>query len=57
MAARNPHRPFTPNPEMMALRPGVKGNEINGLGEAEVRRPSASAVEAVGSRAEQGAKV
>lgn len=39
MAKNNPYRPFTPNPEMMALRPDVTGNAINGLGEEEVRRP------------------
>ena len=31
---------FTPNPEQMALRPLVKGNIINGLGEAVFRRPN-----------------
>lgn len=40
MSAKNPYRPFTPNPEMMSLRPDVKGMEINGLGETEVRRPT-----------------
>ena len=40
MADKNPHRPFTPNPEMMSLRPEIKGMEINGLGETEVRRPT-----------------
>ena len=39
MAAKNPYRPFVPDPEMMALRPEVTGNEINGLGETAVRRP------------------
>ena len=39
MAAKNPYRPFVPDPEMMALRPSVTGNEINGLGETAVRRP------------------
>ena len=39
MAAKNPFRPFTPNPEMVALLPGITGNDINGLGEAKVRRP------------------
>lgn len=37
---KSPHRPFTPNPEQMALRPPVSGNAINGVGETEVRRPS-----------------
>lgn len=40
MADKNPHRPFTPNPEMMSLRPDIKGMEVNGLGETEVRRPT-----------------
>ena len=39
MAKPNPHRPFTPDPEMMERRPEITGNEINGLGETEVRRP------------------
>ena len=39
MVAKNPHRPFTPDPEFLAALPDVKGNAINGLGEAEVRRP------------------
>ena len=39
MAAKNPHRPFTPDPEFLAALPGVKGNDINGLGETAVRRP------------------
>lgn len=40
MSPRNPYRPFTPDPEMMALLPQVTGNEINGLGETAVRRPA-----------------
>tara|TARA_R110001592_G_scaffold240929_1_gene501179 strand:- start:11057 stop:12046 length:990 start_codon:yes stop_codon:yes gene_type:complete len=40
MSSKNPHRPFTPDPEMMSLRPSVKGMEINGLGETAVRRPT-----------------
>ena len=39
MPRKNPHRPFTPDPEQMALAPEVSGNAINGLGEAEYRRP------------------
>jgi ferredoxin len=40
MAKPNAFRPFTPDPEMMALRPsGVTGNAINGVGETVVRRP------------------
>ena len=31
---------FIPNPEQMALMPDISGNEINGLGETEVRRSS-----------------
>tara|TARA_R110001592_G_scaffold38609_1_gene127244 strand:+ start:86347 stop:87345 length:999 start_codon:yes stop_codon:yes gene_type:complete len=40
MSSKNPHRPFTPNVEMMSLRPKLKGMEINGLDETEVRRPT-----------------
>lgn len=40
MSSKNPHRPFTPNAEMMSLRPKLKGMEINGLDETEVRRPT-----------------
>ena len=40
MPRKNPHRPFIPNPEQMALAPEVSGNAINGLGEDEHRRPS-----------------
>jgi epoxyqueuosine reductase len=40
MAVKNSHRPFTPNPEMMSLRPGITGMEVNGLDETEVRRPT-----------------
>ena len=39
MPKDNPYRPFEPNPEMLVRRPGIKGNEINGLGEDEVRQP------------------
>lgn len=40
MAKPNPHRPFTPDPEFMALWPeGYSGNAVNGLGETGVRRP------------------
>jgi len=39
MPPKNPFRPFTPNPEMMALRPEITGSEINGVGETEERRP------------------
>ena len=39
MPKPNPHRPFTPNPDMDARRPDVTGNAINGVGEPDVRRP------------------
>ncbi len=39
MARQNPHRPFTPHPDLMARAPKVSGNAINGLGE-DTRRPA-----------------
>ncbi|MEM7524619.1 MAG: 4Fe-4S dicluster domain-containing protein [Pseudomonadota bacterium] len=39
MTEKNPHRPFTPDPEMLAARPAIAGNEINGVGETAPRRP------------------
>jgi epoxyqueuosine reductase len=39
MPDKNPHRPFTPDPEFLALLPEIYGNAVNGLGESEVRRP------------------
>lgn len=33
------YRPYTPDPAQMALWPDASGNAINGLGEAEFRRP------------------
>jgi Pyruvate/2-oxoacid:ferredoxin oxidoreductase delta subunit len=39
MAFSNPYRPFTPDPEQLALTPAVSGNTINGLGETEWRQP------------------
>ncbi|HLF31112.1 MAG TPA: 4Fe-4S dicluster domain-containing protein [Xanthomonadales bacterium] len=36
--AKSPYRPYTPNPEQLALVPAVSGNTINGLGETEFRR-------------------
>ena len=40
MPDKNPYRPFTPDPEMVALRPEkISGNQINGLDEPEARRP------------------
>ena len=38
--AKSAYRPFTPNPEQVALIPEVSGNSINGLGEKEFRRPT-----------------
>lgn len=40
MAVKNPHRPFTPNAEMLPLRPEITGNEVNGLSEEAVRQPT-----------------
>ena len=37
MAKPNPHKPFTPDPDQMALWPDVSGNDINGLGEEGYR--------------------
>ena len=39
MPRPSPHRPFTPDPEQMALRPAVSGHAINGLGEEAPRAP------------------
>ncbi len=39
MPKQNPYRPFKPNPDMMARRPDVTGNAINGLGESKTRQP------------------
>ena len=38
MAKKNPHRPFTPHPELQAVTPDVSGNDINGLNEIAPRR-------------------
>jgi epoxyqueuosine reductase len=38
--AKSPYRPFTPNPEQVALMPARSGNTVNGLGETEFRRAS-----------------
>lgn len=38
--AKSPYRPFTPNPEQLALMPEISGNTLNGLGEADTRRPT-----------------
>ena len=37
MARTNPHRPFSPHPELLERRPEVSGNAVNGLGETEKR--------------------
>lgn len=34
------HPTYTPDPELLAHFPAVSGNAVNGLGEAEARRPS-----------------
>ena len=39
MPKPNPYRPYTPDAKQMTLHPGISGNEINGLGETEFRRP------------------
>lgn len=39
MPRPNEHRPFVPDPAQTALTPATSGNEINGLGEPELRRP------------------
>ena len=39
MARPNPHRPFTPDPDLMTHAPAVSGNTINGLGEQAPRPP------------------
>ncbi|MEO1612639.1 MAG: hypothetical protein AAFU55_09880 [Pseudomonadota bacterium] len=39
MPRENPHRPFTPHPDLMAIAPDISGNEINGLGETAKRPP------------------
>ncbi|WP_136658773.1 4Fe-4S dicluster domain-containing protein [Nitratireductor sp. XY-223] len=40
MARDNPYRPFTPDPDFVALLPETDGCTTNGLGEREVRRPT-----------------
>ncbi len=37
MAKPNPHKPFVPRAEQMALKPEIAGNAINGLDETEPR--------------------
>ena len=38
--AHKSYKGFSPNPAQMALMPEVSGNDVNGLGEEEFRRPS-----------------
>jgi len=38
--AKSPYRPYTPDPEQIALVPSISGNEINGVGESVFRRAS-----------------
>lgn len=38
--AKTPKKLFQPDPEQLALMPDISGNEINGLGEADFRRPT-----------------
>ena len=40
MPRENPYRPFNPNSAQVDLMPEISGNEINGLGETEVRNPA-----------------
>ena len=39
MSRGNQKTAFRPNPALLALMPEISGNTINGLGEAEIRRP------------------
>jgi len=39
MGKPNPYRPFDPDPEQVALWPDRSGNDVNGLGETDTRRP------------------
>jgi epoxyqueuosine reductase len=39
MARKSPYWPFTPDPAQMALWPDISGNEINGLGQDQLRPP------------------
>ena len=38
--AKDKRANWKPHPELMALKPGISGNTINGVGEENVRRPS-----------------
>ena len=35
---KSPYKPYTPDPEQMALFPDVSGNTINGMGEKSFRK-------------------
>lgn len=37
---KSPYKPYTPNPEQLALMPATSGNAINGMGETGFRRAS-----------------
>ena len=37
---KQPAKPFTPDPEQLALMPDVSGNTVNGAGEVRKRRPT-----------------
>lgn len=39
MPPKNPHRPFSPDPELLSLLPAIKGNSINCLGSDVKSRP------------------
>ncbi|MEL7097813.1 MAG: 4Fe-4S dicluster domain-containing protein [Pseudomonadota bacterium] len=39
MPKDNPHKPFTPDPRLLARMPARSGNAVNGLGEQAFRRP------------------
>ena len=38
--SKSPYRPYTPNPEQIALMPAISGNTINGMGESRFRKAS-----------------
>ena len=38
--AKSPYRPFTPDPEQVALMPATSGNTVNGMGETVFRKAS-----------------
>ena len=39
MPKDNPYRPFVPDPAQLDRQPDISGNEINGLGQEQYRRP------------------